>query len=777
MKVLFTRLGCGLALMGLLSAVTFTARAQGVGINNTAPDASAALDIVSSSQGVLLPRLTQAQRLAMGTGSVPAPAAGLLLFQTDGSQPGFWYNAGTTTTPAWTFLNPAGDNLGNHTATQNVVLGANQLVRTAGSPLGLGLSTLGGLDIGQNTTGNNVYLGYQAGAATTSGVYNQFVGYQAGGSNTTGSSNYAFGYGAGPATGALTNAGAIGTNAKVSLSNSLVLGAGANVGIGTSAPSATLHIGGTASTVRLEGLTGSGTRLLQADAAGNLTTVATTYPASATLTPTLSSTTTGLSNPLVAVSGNLAVVLNRGTGTLSLFDVSSPTALVLRGTYSGLSNAVKVAISGTTAAVLCNTTSPSNSNIIGNTQLFTLGSGAPVLVATLTPPAALSAVNGGIAMAGTKLYAVYDQAGGYGYFYIYDVSTPASAALLGTSNAGYYTPQAVAVAGSLAAVGNIYGGVSIISVSNPAAPSPVGSTGNPGYTAHDQPVAMTITTLSTLTIGSAQLSTYNLSSAGVPTLRNTFTTGANPVSVALSGNLAFVACQGTNTLQIIDVSGTTAILRGTSALDATPNAVAVTSTLALVANGSAANDLQAFSTASFQRNLTVAADGSVSTVAAPSGTDFIQNQTAAAQTGSFSITGPALVGGSVGIGTTTPSAALEVVGYAKFTGPVALAGATVPTLAVASFTATLPAAANTDVAVAIGGLAVARISAVTIFATATNGNVFPPNFGATVAGSASTLGGCEYSYYLNGTTLHLTTGSNAGNIYGGAVNILVTYHP
>jgi hypothetical protein len=93
------------ALATVLLAGSLTAHAQtsgGVGIGTTAPDASAALDVVSSDKGALLPRLTAAQRLGMGTGTAPAPAPGLLVYQTDapatgaaaGSQPGF------STTPA-----------------------------------------------------------------------------------------------------------------------------------------------------------------------------------------------------------------------------------------------------------------------------------------------------------------------------------------------------------------------------------------------------------------------------------------------------------------------------------------------------------------------------------------------------------------------------------------------------------------------------------------------------------------------------------------------------
>ncbi len=69
------------------------AHAQNIGVGTATPDPSAALDVTSASKGALLPRLTQAARLAMGTGGVPAPAVGLLVFQTDGPRPGFYYVA------------------------------------------------------------------------------------------------------------------------------------------------------------------------------------------------------------------------------------------------------------------------------------------------------------------------------------------------------------------------------------------------------------------------------------------------------------------------------------------------------------------------------------------------------------------------------------------------------------------------------------------------------------------------------------------------------------
>jgi len=72
------------------------------------------------------------------------------------------------------------------------------------------------------------------------------VGRNAGDDNTTGSDNAALGYGAGPSTGGLSNATALGHNARVSASNSLVLGGtgtdAVKVGIGTTAPQTALDV-------------------------------------------------------------------------------------------------------------------------------------------------------------------------------------------------------------------------------------------------------------------------------------------------------------------------------------------------------------------------------------------------------------------------------------------------------------------------------------------------------------------------------------------------------
>ena len=78
-------------------------RAPGqVGIGTSSPSPAAALEISSTSKGLLIPRMTATQRL-----SIVLPATGLLVYQTDEINKGFYYNSGTPGLAAWTYLQPA----------------------------------------------------------------------------------------------------------------------------------------------------------------------------------------------------------------------------------------------------------------------------------------------------------------------------------------------------------------------------------------------------------------------------------------------------------------------------------------------------------------------------------------------------------------------------------------------------------------------------------------------------------------------------------------------
>ncbi|GAB3897221.1 hypothetical protein GCM10028825_44440 [Spirosoma agri] len=167
-------------------------------------------------------------------------------------------NTGSSNTGiANTFLGfQAGQN--NQSGAYNVFIGSSA---GANNTAGLSNMFLGQQAGFNNTTGNyNLFMGNSSGSATTTGIGNTAIGDGSLLRNSTGIHNSAIGQYAGveskgdenvfigfaadvtPATPNLTNVVAIGARARVSQSNSIVLGAGANVGIGTSAPANKLEI-------------------------------------------------------------------------------------------------------------------------------------------------------------------------------------------------------------------------------------------------------------------------------------------------------------------------------------------------------------------------------------------------------------------------------------------------------------------------------------------------------------------------------------------------------
>ena len=77
------------------------------GIGTISPNASAKLEIASTDKGLLIPRMTSAQR-----GLISLPANGLLVYQTDGVI-GFYVNSGTSASPSWLRINTDWTKSGN----------------------------------------------------------------------------------------------------------------------------------------------------------------------------------------------------------------------------------------------------------------------------------------------------------------------------------------------------------------------------------------------------------------------------------------------------------------------------------------------------------------------------------------------------------------------------------------------------------------------------------------------------------------------------------------
>jgi uncharacterized protein (TIGR02145 family) len=83
----------------ILLAFALSAKAQ-VSVNSTgsSPDTSAMLDVSSTTKGILVPRMTAAER-----DQISNPAKGLLIYQTNNS-PGFYYNSATPPAKNWVMM-------------------------------------------------------------------------------------------------------------------------------------------------------------------------------------------------------------------------------------------------------------------------------------------------------------------------------------------------------------------------------------------------------------------------------------------------------------------------------------------------------------------------------------------------------------------------------------------------------------------------------------------------------------------------------------------------
>ena len=111
--------------------ILFLALAAGaqVGISNgnNTPDPSAQVDISSISKGLLIPRMTRAER-----DQIPAPQTSLLIFQTN-ETPGYYYNSGTPGQPVWKKLTVGGEVPVPDGSETKVTAGANTWVTGTGT--------------------------------------------------------------------------------------------------------------------------------------------------------------------------------------------------------------------------------------------------------------------------------------------------------------------------------------------------------------------------------------------------------------------------------------------------------------------------------------------------------------------------------------------------------------------------------------------------------------------------------------------------------------------
>jgi trimeric autotransporter adhesin len=262
-----------ISLLAILPFIAINSISQSIGINTTTPNASAALDITSTTKGLLVPRLTQAQRTA-----IVNPAAGLVVYETTSGS--FWYRDAS----AWQQL-AAGNNtwkINGNTGTDTAThfIGTNDasplLFKVNNIKSGIldfdvdkGNTGFGYRALSSNTSNSkfNTAIGFQAMILNNFGNYNTAVGFQSQATHQFGQGNTAVGYQAlfnnagatgfyNTAIGYLADvslsdayyATAIGANATANCDHCVVLGADVGtyrtrVGINTTSPLGDLHIG------------------------------------------------------------------------------------------------------------------------------------------------------------------------------------------------------------------------------------------------------------------------------------------------------------------------------------------------------------------------------------------------------------------------------------------------------------------------------------------------------------------------------------------------------
>ncbi len=477
-------------LFSLFFLLTITTLSAQVSINqdNSAPDPSAMLDVKSSDKGMLIPRMTSAERTAISN-----PANGLLVF--DNTTNSFWYFNGA----GWIELTAGADNLGDHTATENIQLNGNYLSGD-GDNEGIAVDADGRVGIGTAVPQENLHV---------TGNIRMEDGNQQAGNVMTSDEN---GMGSWQSLGSLVAPALTPDFSCMALSGSISVG---------NEPALVEVSGNYAFVLEVTSRTFSAFDI--------------SNPAAPTLAGNI---VLGQAPTWFAMSGNYAYVIDDESHDLMVVDVSNPASPLLVGSLALGDNPYRVAVSGNYAYV---------------TGVFSSGGLKVVDVSNPGSPVLVGSLNLGISAAFVAA------SGSYVYvtdfttdaFRVIDVSNPAGPVQVALLPIGNYHLD-FAVSGNYAYI-PIYtdGFFEVIDLHDPLNPVLVA---NPEICAGPTSISVSGNFAYFVDAITDDLKVVDVSNPGSPVVAGSLGIGPQPSSVAVSGNYAFVADRTSDDLKVIKLS-------------------------------------------------------------------------------------------------------------------------------------------------------------------------------------------------------------------------------
>ena len=285
---------------------------------------------------------------------------------------------------------------------------------------------------------------------------------------------------------------------------------------------------------------------------------------------------TGATPGSIALAGRYAYVVNGGSNTLQVFDVSIPSNPVLISSVATGSGPAIVATAGRYAYVI----NSSGASL----QIFDVSDPANMV---LTGSATTGSFPQGLAVAGRYAYVV----NGGNSLQVFDVGNPSNPTLVGTAAAGgnsYF----VVISGRYAYVINQGGTMQAFDVSDPTNPTLVDS-----VSTAPQPVCAAVSGSYAYVVNfnSGVLQAFNVSNPSNMVSAGSVSIGGNSIYVTVSGRYAYVLNQGgANSMHVFDISTpSTPVSVGSVNTGSGPRAVDISGRYAYVVNQTA-NTLQVF---------------------------------------------------------------------------------------------------------------------------------------------------------------------------------------